>query len=91
MRGAFVRFERILEADADGAPIRTAGNPIKLNAYEDIDPDAPMRSPALNRDREKILAELMRGAGAYAPTQAGDPPLKAGAPAPVKKEIQAAQ
>lgn len=73
----------------DGAPIRTAGNPVKLNAYEDIDPAAPIRSPALNRDREKILAELMQGAGAYAPTPA--PPAARPAPETAKPDIQAAR
>jgi CoA:oxalate CoA-transferase len=47
--------------------IRTAGNPIKLSAFADIDGATPLRAPALDEHRERILAELMSGTGDYAP------------------------
>ncbi len=47
--------------------IRTAGNPIKLSAFADIDAATPLRAPALDEHRERILAELMSGTGDYAP------------------------
>jgi CoA:oxalate CoA-transferase len=48
-----------------GKPFRTAGNPVKLSAYLDIDPQASLVAPALNQHREAILAEVMAGAEAY--------------------------
>lgn len=45
--------------------VRTAGNPIKMGAYPDVDPAVPLRAPALNQHREAILHELMAGEGAY--------------------------
>jgi len=48
-------------------PIRTAGNPIKLSAFADIESATPLRAPALDEHRERILAELMSGTGDYAP------------------------
>ncbi|MFV1840518.1 MULTISPECIES: CaiB/BaiF CoA transferase family protein [unclassified Phaeobacter] len=48
-----------------GKPFRTAGNPVKLSAYLDIDPHASLVAPALNQHREAILAEVMAGAEAY--------------------------
>jgi len=49
--------------------VRTAGNPIKLGAFEDIDVNTPVRAPGLDEHRERILAELMSGTGDYAPTR----------------------
>ncbi len=49
-----------------GRPVRTAGNPIKIDAFADMDPGTPIKSPALNEHREAILAELMAGTGEYA-------------------------
>ncbi|MCG7532663.1 CoA transferase [Psychrobium sp. MM17-31] len=46
-------------------PIRTAGNPIKMNNLSEIDPETPIKSPALNEHREAILDELMARHGAY--------------------------
>lgn len=59
--------------------IRTAGNPIKLNAFADIDAATPLRAPALDEHRERILAELMSGTGDYAPATDlfDEPPLDA--------------
>jgi CoA:oxalate CoA-transferase len=48
--------------------VRTAGNPIKMPAYPDIDPNVAIRAPALNQHREAILYELMSATQAYAPT-----------------------
>lgn len=47
--------------------VRTAGNPIKMPAYPDLDPDSAVRAPGLNQHREAILGELMAGTQAYAP------------------------
>jgi CoA:oxalate CoA-transferase len=51
-------------------PVRTAGNPIKMPAYTDLDPDVPIHAPRLNQHREAILSELMSPTQAYAPTAA---------------------
>lgn len=48
-----------------GKPFRTAGNPVKFSAYQDIDPQTSLVAPALNQHREAILAEVMAGAEAY--------------------------
>lgn len=48
-------------------PVRTAGNPIKMSTVSEVDPEVPIKSPALNEHREAILEELMSGNGAYAP------------------------
>lgn len=50
-------------------PVHTAGNPIKLSGFEDIDVDTPIRAPGLDEHRERILAELMSGTGDYAPAE----------------------
>ncbi len=56
----------IVQVEGQSAkPFRTAGNPVKLSAYKDMDPSAPKRAPALNEHREDILAEVMAGAEAY--------------------------
>ncbi|MET3918533.1 CoA:oxalate CoA-transferase [Variovorax sp. OAS795] len=47
--------------------VRTAGNPIKLGAFADIDVNTPLRAPGLDEHRERILAELMSPTGDYAP------------------------
>ncbi|NVZ64357.1 CoA transferase [Pseudomonas gingeri] len=52
---------------ASGRAVRTAGNPIKLSAYRDLDVSVPIKAPALDEHREKILAEVMLRTGAYAP------------------------
>jgi CoA:oxalate CoA-transferase len=52
---------------ASERPIRTAGNPIKLGGIPDIDATTPLRAPALDEHRERILAELMSGTGDYLP------------------------
>ncbi len=57
---------------ASNKPVRTAGNPIKLGSFADIDVNTPMRAPALDEHRERILAELMSAAGDYAPGEAKD-------------------
>ncbi|MDT4871256.1 Formyl-CoA:oxalate CoA-transferase [compost metagenome] len=51
--------------------VRTAGNPIKLSAFDDIDVNTPLRSPGLDEHRESILAELMSRTGDYAPATPG--------------------
>ena len=56
----------------DGRAVRTAGNPIKLDAFAGMDPSVPIKSPALNQHREAILAELMAGTGDYAPAGSED-------------------
>ena len=56
----------IVQVEGKGAkPFRTAGNPIKLSAYQDLDPELPQKAPALNQHREAILAEVMAGAQSY--------------------------
>jgi CoA:oxalate CoA-transferase len=50
-----------------GRAFRTAGNPIKLNAYADIDVTTPLRAPGLDQHRERILSQLMSNTGDYAP------------------------
>ena len=52
--------------------VRTAGNPIKLGSFPDIDVNTPLRAPALDEHRERILAELMSATGDYAPGGARD-------------------
>ena len=48
-----------------GRAVRTAGNPVKIDAFADMDPGVPIKAPALNQHREAILAELMAGTGDY--------------------------
>lgn len=50
-------------------PVRTAGNPIKMSNVSEVDPEVPIKSPALNEHREAILEELMASHGAYAPAK----------------------
>ncbi len=59
-------------------PIRTAGNPIKMSAFADIDVLTPLRAPGLDEHRESILAQLMSRTGDYAPA-AGSAELDAAA------------
>lgn len=49
--------------------VRTAGNPIKLSAFADIEAGTPLRAPGLDEHREKILAELMSATGDYSPAK----------------------
>jgi CoA:oxalate CoA-transferase len=50
----------IIQVKGDGPQtIRTAGNPIKLTGYAEIDPDQPARAPGLDQHREAIIAQLM--------------------------------
>ena len=50
----------IIQVKGEGPrAIRTAGNPIKLTGYAEIDPDQPVAAPRLNQHREAILAQLM--------------------------------
>lgn len=53
---------------AGGRAVRTAGNPIKLSGYADIDASQPIRAPALDEHRERILSQLMSRTGDYAPS-----------------------
>nr|WP_100548272.1 MULTISPECIES: CaiB/BaiF CoA-transferase family protein [unclassified Pseudomonas] len=53
---------------AGGRPVRTAGNPIKLSSFADIDVSTPIRAPALDEHRERILSQLMSRTGDYAPS-----------------------
>jgi CoA:oxalate CoA-transferase len=46
-------------------PVRTAGNPIKMSGYPEIDATVPIRAPRLNQHRETILDELMATRAAY--------------------------
>ena len=56
----------IVQVEGGGAkPFRTAGNPVKLSAYKDMDPSTAQVSPALNQHREDILAEVMADSEAY--------------------------
>ncbi|BFO56803.1 MULTISPECIES: CaiB/BaiF CoA transferase family protein [Comamonadaceae] len=58
----------IIQVEGAGKkPVRTAGNPIKMSAFADIDARTPLRAPGLDEHRESILAELMSGTGDYAP------------------------
>jgi CoA:oxalate CoA-transferase len=47
---------------------RTAGNPIKMPAYPDMDANTPVRAPGLNQHREAIVRELMGATEAYTPS-----------------------
>jgi CoA:oxalate CoA-transferase len=61
--------------------VRTAGNPIKLNRYADIDVTTSLRAPSLDEHREQILAELMAGTGDYSPADSTrDPESSRGGP-----------
>ncbi|MCZ4305442.1 CoA transferase [Zoogloeaceae bacterium G21618-S1] len=67
-------------------PVRTAGNPIKLSSAADIDVARPLRAPALDEHRDRILSELMSGTGDYAPaTGANDVPQPQEAVTPMKR------
>lgn len=56
----------IVQVEGENAkPFRTAGNPVKLSAYQDIDPQQATKAPGLNQHREAILAEVMAGAESY--------------------------
>ncbi|MBO9399077.1 CoA transferase [Shimia sp. R9_2] len=56
----------IVQVEGQGKkPFRTAGNPIKLSAYKEIDPNTPLAAPGLNEHREAILAEKMADFEAY--------------------------
>ena len=56
----------IVQVEGQGKkPFRTAGNPIKLSAYKEIDPTVPLAAPGLNEHREAILAEKMAGFDSY--------------------------
>ncbi|MFT5628984.1 MAG: CoA:oxalate CoA-transferase [Gammaproteobacteria bacterium] len=56
----------IVQVEGESAkPFRTAGNPIKMAAYQDIDPSQATKSPGLNQHREAILAEVMAGEESY--------------------------
>lgn len=57
-----------VKGTADRA-VRTAGNPIKLSGFADIDITTPLRAPGLDEHRERILAELMSATGGYAPAK----------------------
>lgn len=58
----------IIKVEGEGAkPFRTAGNPIKLSAYQDINPEYARQSPGLNQHREEILAAVMAGDQSYEP------------------------
>ena len=59
----------IIKVQGAGArEVRTAGNPIKMAAYPDIDANVAIRAPALNQHREAILHELMSATRAYSST-----------------------
>ena len=56
----------IVQVEGQSAkPFRTAGNPVKLSAYQDIDPQQATKAPGLNQHREAILAEVMADAESY--------------------------
>jgi len=56
----------IVQVEGQSAkPFRTAGNPVKMAAYKDIDPSQATKAPALNQHREAILAEVMAGEESY--------------------------
>ena len=58
--------DMIVQVEGQSAkPFRTAGNPVKLTAYKDMDPQDIQKAPALNQHREAILAEVMAGAQSY--------------------------
>jgi len=59
-RNMIVQFE-----GKSAEPFRTAGNPIKLSAYNDMGLKGSQVAPALNQHREDILAEVMADAEAY--------------------------
>jgi CoA:oxalate CoA-transferase len=61
----------IIQVQGDkGRPVRTAGNPIKMSAFADIDAGTPIKAPALDQHRQAILAERMAATGEYAPMSA---------------------
>ncbi len=53
-------------------PVRTAGNPIKMSGYAEIDATVPVRAPRLNQHRETILHELMAKRAAYQSSTSSD-------------------
>jgi CoA:oxalate CoA-transferase len=57
--------------------VRTAGNPIKLTGYAEIDSSQPIPAPGLNQHRETILAELMAESAAYLPATIDEEALEA--------------
>src|SRR6266446_3639211 len=57
--------------------VRTAGNPIKLTGYAEIDSSKPIPAPGLNQHRETILAELMAESAAYLPATVDEEALEA--------------
>jgi CoA:oxalate CoA-transferase len=66
----------IVQVKGEGArAVRTAGNPIKLADYAEVDSSQPISAPALNQHREAILAELMAESGAYSPAHVDEDAL----------------
>ena len=49
----------IIKVRGRAGELRTAGNPIKMSAFPDPDPQVPRRAPTLNEDREAILHEFL--------------------------------
>ena len=50
---------------ASGRPVRTAGNPIKMDGFQVRDVNVPVKAPALDQHREALLAEMMSAKGEY--------------------------
>ena len=48
----------IIKVRGRAGELRTAGNPIKMSAFPDPDPQVPRRAPTLSEDREAILHEF---------------------------------
>jgi CoA:oxalate CoA-transferase len=62
----------IIKVEGEGRrSFRTAGNPIRISGYPDIDVDKSLVAPGLNEHREKILAEVMGRRGAYDAARSG--------------------
>ena len=49
----------IVKVRGSAGEVRTAGNPIKMSAFPDHDPQVPLRAPDLNEDREAIFREFL--------------------------------
>ena len=61
----------IIKVRGRAGELRTAGNPIKMSAFPDPDPQVPRRAPMLNEDREAILHEFLPTSPIRTPAAAG--------------------
>lgn len=81
----------IVKVQGQGSrPVRTAGNPIRLDGYAENDIENPAQAPGLNQHRESILNELMASRGAYTRATIDDPtpPTDARIPVPTQRAAE---